>query len=137
MPTVNPPVVALVLALDPVLAEGALLDEGGLLYGGGADAPPDEGALLGAARAVPAMSATLAAAVKRSAGRIEVSLSVPLRSSETVVCYDRSEKCSLRPIRPRSAEAGYGYGETLRNLDVVALAERRLNKRAPCAGGAR
>src|SRR5215469_8105726 len=70
MPTVKLPVVALVLALDPVLAEGAVLDEGWLLYGGGADAPPDEGAPLGAASADPAMSATLAAAVKRSAGRI-------------------------------------------------------------------
>jgi hypothetical protein len=71
MPTVKPPAVALVLALVPVLADGAAavsLDEAG---GAEEAAGGDDGLEpLGAARAVAATSAALAAAIRRGAERI-------------------------------------------------------------------
>jgi hypothetical protein len=77
MPTVNPPVVALVLALVPVLASGGVVPL--LLEEGGDVELEEEGELeleeeLGAARAEPATRPRADAAMSTCAGRMKVSL---------------------------------------------------------------
>src|SRR5581483_6457145 len=85
---VNPPAVALVLALVPVLADGAVVEDE-LEVGGAAGVELVVGLL--AAKAAPAMRAKLETAITRGALRMEFSLgALPSRDFQTDFGCDRS-----------------------------------------------